>query len=144
MEVFGTKSVKLIEYVDRVANYLGLYDLDAYVEVNIVKECDQGAGGYCHGDDEDIEIEIARYDRCGKLNQKQMMINIAHEMIHALQIASGRLVNTGFIMRDVGNERELAYAHTWEGERFVNMPYDDQPWEIEAYAREMEVFEACV
>lgn len=144
MYIEGTKSVKLINYIERVASYLGLDYSETEVELSIVPKCDQGAGGWCHGDDEEVFIEIARSDRCGHLEMNQIMINIAHEMVHAQQIATGRLVNTGLIMRDVGNERELAYAHMWEGERFVNLPYDDQPWEKEAYAREMEVYEACI
>lgn len=144
LEIMGTVDKKLIAYIERVAEHLGLFDMDAFIDVNFEKECAQGAGGYCDGDEEDIAIEIARNDRLGRVPRKNLMINIAHEMIHAQQIASGRLINNGLIMRDVGNERELAYAHTWEGERVVNIPYDDQPWEIEAYAREEEVYEACL
>ena len=143
IEVSGTKSLRLVEYIDRVANYLGLDEYDTWYEMQIVSECDQGAGGYCHGDENDVEIEIARNDRAGKIPLEEMKINIAHEMIHAQQIASGRLINDGFIMRGEGDEKTLAYAHTWEGERFVNLPYSDHPWELEAYSREREVYEAC-
>ena len=143
IDVTGTKSRKLHDYIENVALYLGLDKFDTWFELAVVKDCDRGAGGYCHGDDNDIEIEIARNDRCGKIPMEDLMVNIAHEMIHAQQIAEGRLVNDGFCLRGEGDEQSLAYAHTWEGEKFYNLPYSDQPWELEAYSREREVYEAC-
>ena len=143
IDVSGTVSRDLKSYIQRVANYLELDLYDPYYELSIVRSCSQDAGGYCHGDEDEIQIEIARYDGEGKIPLEEMKVNIAHEMIHAQQIASGRLVNDGFMYRGEGEDRHLVYSHTWEDEVFINLPYSDHPWELEAYSREQEVYEAC-
>lgn len=144
MDIKGTSSKKLIAYIDRVAEHLSLYNLPAFYEIEIVKECSSGAGGYCHGDEDSIYIELARNDAEGKIPHSQLMINIAHEMVHAKQIAEGRLVNVGFIFNRMPNgNKGLALAWDWEGKRYINTAYDDHPWEHEAYSLEELIYNAC-
>lgn len=146
MSVRGTKSKKIIAYIDRLMDHLGLYDFDTLVEVEIRKQCANDAGGYCHGDDNHIQIEVARYDADGKLPTALLMQNLAHEFIHAKQIADGRLVNHGFIFRkNKKNDDDLglSYKWIWEGKDYIDVPYSDHPWEHEAYALEQEVYNIC-
>jgi hypothetical protein len=144
VSVSGTTSKKLIDYIQRVAEYLRLDDYDTFIELNIQKKCDSDAGGYAHGDDNDVSIEIARTCMGEKYSRKEIMINIAHEMIHAQQLASGRLYNKGFVFKKINSkEKCLAYAYEWEGETYIDTPYDEQPWEIEAYTMEKEVYDIC-
>jgi len=143
IEVSGTVSRDLKAYIQRVAEYLNLDLYDPYYELDIVRKCAQQAGGYCHGDENDIQIEIARYDAGGKVSRDHMKINIAHELIHAQQIASGRLENGGFFVNREGGAETLAYRHVFDGVEYINCPYENQPWEQEAYQREEEVYQAC-
>lgn len=146
MHIKGTTSKKLISYINQLSDHLGLTDSATYVEVEIRRECAAGAGGYCHGDDNDVQIEIARYDAEGKIPTAVLMQNLAHEFIHAKQIAEGRLVNHGFIFRKNKNSENdigLSYKWLWEGKAYIDVPYSDHPWEHEAYAMEEEVYNAC-
>lgn len=147
MEIRGTQSKKLIAYIDRVMHYLDLHDVPGIIDINIERECANGAGGYCHGDDNDIQVEVARYDHSGKIPTALLMQNLAHELIHAQQICQGRLVNHGFVLSSNKNKTDddvgLSYKWEWEGKEYIDIPYDDHPWEHEAYALEESVYNAC-
>ena len=145
MEIRGTQSKKLIAYIDRVISYLDLHDVPGLIDIDILRECANGAGGYCHGDENHIQIEVARYDHNGKVPTALLMQNIAHEMIHADQICRGRLVNHGFVLNPDKSDAEvgLSYKWEWEGQEYIDIPYDDHPWEHEAYSLEETVYAAC-
>lgn len=143
MIVHGTVNKKLIAYVERVYNYLGLDEFEeCLIDLDFVKECAGGAGGYCDGDDEMINVEIARQDAVGRIPMKDLMINIAHELVHAQQMASGRLVNKGFVFRN-DNPDVLTTKQIFDGQEYVGVNYKDQPWEIEAYKLEEVIYEEC-
>ena len=143
MIIEGTVDKKLISYVERVYNYLGLDEFeDCLFDLQFVKKCSGGAGGYCNGDDEHVEVELARQDGEGRIPKKDLMINIAHELVHAQQMASGRLVNKGFVFRD-DNPGALTTKQIFDGKEYVGVNYKDQPWEIEAYNLESVVYEEC-
>lgn len=142
--ITGTTSKKLIAYIEKVYSHLNIDDFDAIVDVDIVSKCAANAGGFCDGDDDMVNVEIARYDAYGKIPTKQLMINLAHEMIHAHQIASGRLVNGGLAFRTAEDGSQyMATKQVFEGIDYVGVSYNDQPWEKEAYDAEEEVYEAC-
>ena len=141
MLVTGTTSNRIEAYVQRVADYLGLADTEAFVEVELKKHCDGMAGGYCHGDTDSVYIEIANNDSVGRIPIKDKLINIAHEMIHAQQIATGRLINCGFAFKPDGTT--LTTKQIFEDVEYLGVRYDEQPWENEAYALEKTVYEAC-
>ena len=69
------------------------------------------------------EISIALYSR---LNLAKMLYTLAHEMVHAKQIAKGQYTYTR-------NGRH--FKQYWLGKR-VKASYLDRPWEIEAFKRE--------
>lgn len=145
LEILGTKSKKLIAYIERVYDYLGLDQYEAIVEVELVKESAGGAGGYANGDEDFVTIEIARNDHVGKIPTKDLMVNIAHEMVHAQQLASGRLINKGFAFRkdELNGGNLLLTRQIFEGKEYVGVPYSEQLWEIEAYELEKTVYEEC-
>lgn len=142
LSIEGTVSKKLIAYIERVYNHLELDQTDAYVEVNILPKCPGGAGGYCNGDDDEVTIDIARSDLVGKIPMRDVMINIAHELVHAQQMASGRLVNKGFVFRD-DNPGVMTTKQIFDGQEYVGVKYDEQPWEIEAYNLEEVIYNEC-
>lgn len=138
----GTVSKNLTAYIERVIAHLGLKRV--VVDIAIFKECDGGAGGYCNGEPDDIQIEIARHDPDGKLPYKNLLINIAHELIHGQQIVSGRMINKGLsFTTDKNGDLALINVVVWDGKEISGLAYNDQPWEIDAYGREQEVYNLC-
>lgn len=136
LTVKGTRSKKLIDYIGRVYDHLGL---DAFVEVTLVKELRGGAQGYANGDEETVDIDIARTADGRRLSRERVMINIAHEMIHAQQYNHERMINEGISVKD----GMLVSVVNWEGTQYIGTPYEEQPWELEAYTNEERVYEAC-
>ncbi len=129
------KENNLVDYINAVAYELGLYgegSFDTTICFEFNKKLDADAGGFCYGDSEEIDIEIATHIQGEPLDIGQIKINIAHEMIHAQQIMSGRLQDHGIKILDGC----LVKVAEWDGECYTNTKYDDQPWEIDAYARE--------
>ena len=138
----GTRNQKLIDFIESVYYQLGLNQYeDCLFELDFLPKCAGGAGGYCDGDDEYIQIEIARSDLQGRIRMDDLKINIAHEMIHAQQIASGRLINKGFVLVEdpIRGNKFMAAKQIWEGKEYVGCKYDEQPWEKEAYSLEKKV-----
>jgi 4-hydroxy-3-methylbut-2-enyl diphosphate reductase IspH len=123
------------DYINAVAVVLGLDEYEGDLRIDLMKKCDGDAGGYCYGDADDIDIEIATHVQGEALDIETIKVNIAHEMIHAQQIASGRLNDHGIQIVD----ECLVKVAEWDGEYHTNTPYDDQPWEIDAYGRESDV-----
>jgi hypothetical protein len=123
------------KYINAVVQVLGLDYFDADIEIEFAPKLDGDAGGYCHGDDEEVVIEIATKCMGEKIEKDQILQNIAHELIHAQQILTGRLKDFGL---QIVNEC-LVKAQEWDGEYYTNVKYADQPWEIDAYGREEEV-----
>ena len=62
-----------------------------------------------------------------KLNKKQILLAIAHEMVHVKQYANGELKD--FIREDKTKYRDVHYYND-------DLDYWDYPWEIEAHGRE--------
>tara|TARA_R110000765_G_scaffold268794_2_gene367750 strand:+ start:4345 stop:4794 length:450 start_codon:yes stop_codon:yes gene_type:complete len=145
MEVEGTTSKALINYIHRVGEYLGLNDYETLFEVGLFKSLSGNAHGYCQGDDELVTVEIARYDAEGRIPLNEIKRSIAHEMLHALQLASGRMVNVGLTMHGKGMQ-SIKYIVEWEGHEvdMGKVDYENQPWEIDAYGNEMEVYNNCL
>ena len=146
MIIQGTTSKSLIAYVERVYNHLELDEFeDCLFNLDFSPKCSGGAGGYCDGDDEEVNIEIARSDNLGRIPKKELMINIAHELVHAQQMASGRLVNKGFVFskKEADSIEVLTTKQIFDGQEYVGVNYNDQPWEIEAYAREKAIYGLC-
>lgn len=96
-----------------------LYDLcpncnhEVDINIEILKEVDQQMAGYCWGDSEHIEIELARNSERHTYTLSELLINLTHELIHAKQLINGE-------------------THEW----YKHMKYTDLPWEVEAYKLE--------
>lgn len=83
-----------------------------------------------------FEIEID-----GKLNKKNQLIVLAHELVHVKQYASGQMRDQFILQKPPKPRYRLKYV------RFKNrlidveqLEYEDRPWEIEAYARERPLY----
>ena len=57
------------------------------IDVNIVTRCDNQHYALCLGDKNSAEIELARGDKDRLFTLEEMMLNLAHELVHAKQFA---------------------------------------------------------
>ena len=130
------------KYIERVCERLGIFDWDGFVDIEFVDNLSNGATGYCDGDENMANISIAYYFEGERISTKQMMINIAHELIHAKQLLTGRLVHHGLKI-DESSEIGLKYVYEFDKKEYTNIPYMQQPWEIEAYGNERKLYEEC-
>jgi hypothetical protein len=66
-----------------------------------------------------------------KLSRKSYLQTLAHEMVHVKQYAKGEL-------KTLFNKREMR----WKGQYIAetDMHYFDQPWEVEAFGRELGLY----
>ena len=96
------------------------------IEVNINID-DFDCDGMCECvDEEEFEIELK-----DTLSDYDMLVAVAHEMIHVKQYALGQLCQL---------VRKPMYR--WKKQLFpLDTPYDDQPWEKEAYSLEKQLVE---
>lgn len=142
VDVSGTNSNAILQYVQRVAAYLQLDQYDTIFELDISQTLSGNAHGYCTGDDELVTIDIARYDNEGRIDRNGMMRAIAHEMIHAQQLATGMMTNIGLVLYPKNGIQNIVQ---WDNVDYNTMevPYEQQPWELDAYAREMAVYSSC-
>lgn len=139
MYITGTTAKTLTNFIYRLEAILGLEDADS--DLTVQKICDTDAGGLTYGNSEHVQIYIAREDTEGRYSRKQLMINIAHEMIHAQQIHTGKLANR-VVMCDK-SFLGIKNIVEWDGVDHSDTPYKEQPWEIEAYAKQEELYERC-
>jgi|APSaa5957512535_1039671.scaffolds.fasta_scaffold99375_3 hypothetical protein len=110
---------RIIEYCENALAYF-LTDLSKQIEVNLTisKELDSQAFGYCSGDDSSVDIELAKVSDGFKLSIDDMMLNLAHELIHAKQFIKGELNPN---------------LNIWRHADYSNVPYSIRPWEKQAY-----------
>lgn len=137
IEVIGNCTPELYRYIHKVAKFLGISTLPGHVELEIVEDLGRFAG-LVDGDEDQVDISIAETFNGERIDDTQIKINIAHEMIHAVQILTGRLIHSGLSLEG----GIMSYKWIFDGEEYQNLIYSDQPWENEAYEYEKEVYEA--
>jgi hypothetical protein len=81
--------------------------------------------GLCYGDRHTAEIELAK-NTTEKLTLEEMMVNLAHELVHAKQFFRGELHPN---------------LNRWKSLDYHNVAYSRQPWEKEAYKLEDQLFQ---
>jgi hypothetical protein len=96
------------------------------IDVNIVTRCDNQHYALCLGDKNSAEIELARGSCNTKFSLEEMMLNLAHELVHAKQFIKGELHPN---------------LNRWKSLDYSNTVYSRQPWEKEAYLLEDKLLE---
>ena len=90
VEIFGkVKNKKAVRiYAEDILCDIGK-QIDNLFEVDIrfVTELESGDYGYCVGDDEFAEIVIAKNIDGEPVPYREMMVTLAHELVHAKQFA---------------------------------------------------------
>lgn len=80
----------------------------------------------CYGSKRGVDIELNRLDENGnKFTHDQLMLNLAHELIHAKQFIKGEL-----------SPKMQRFKKKYHGKT----PYSRQPWEKEAYKLESKIY----
>lgn len=114
------------KYVSNLMVALKIHRFTArLVNVKFKSVLDDDADGLCIGDDSVVFVSIGTKNK-SFLRQMQAL---AHEMVHARQ----------FLRKELSCEGGFA----WKGESATGMKYKDQPWEIEAYKLERDLFLDC-
>ena len=98
------------------------------IEIDIVQSCEGNAAGYCLGDTDFAEIELARNCMGVAYSLDEVAKHLAHELVHAKQWIKGELGETGQIWHGVSY-------------RGCETAYIDRPWEEEAYRLETDLIE---
>ena len=115
------KKAKVLEYTQNILEYLlprVRREVDIHIDiVNEIQDTDWMA--CCYGDKDEVYIEIKRL-----YNLDEMLQNLAHELVHAKQYIKGQL------------DPDL---ETWQRKAY-KLPYRQQPWEVEAYKLEKELY----
>jgi hypothetical protein len=99
---------------------------DIDIDVRIVTRCDENHYALCLGDKNSVEIELARGSGNTTFTLKEMMVNLAHELVHAKQFIKGELHPS---------------LNRWKKLDYSNTAYSRQPWEKEAYLLEDKLVE---
>lgn len=118
MRFFGTKNEKVIAFAEYVAAKLEIeaYPIDVLFEHESVTGCDFG---YTSGSTDYAEVSIFRRIYGQKVDMEEMLQTIAHELVHAKQLLTGRL---SLEVNDF----------MWEGAPHDGKDILISPWEIEA------------
>jgi hypothetical protein len=98
---------------------------DISIELNVINRCDGDAYALCWGDKNEVFIELARCSRGHRFTLDEMMLNLAHELVHAKQFITGQL---------------SPVRMNWKTKDYTKTPYSRQPWELEAYRKEEKLF----
>jgi len=133
--VENAPSFEISDYVFRCAESIGINRLGGYVKVVFEDHMIGNFSGETDGDEDRVDIRFSTEDQ----DDRSLKINIAHELVHAVQILTGRLIHIGLTLDENGL---IAYKHIFDGVEYVNLPYEDHPWEHEAYQYEEEIYES--
>jgi len=133
--VENAPSFEISDYVFRCAESIGINRLGGYVKVVFEDHMIGNFSGETDGDEDRVDIRFSTEDQ----DDGSLKINIAHELVHAVQILTGRLIHIGLTLDENGL---IAYKHIFDGVEYVNLPYEDHPWEHEAYQYEEEIYQS--
>lgn len=133
--VENAPSFEISDFVFQCAESIGINRLGGYVKVVFEDHMIGNFSGETDGDEDRVDIRFSTEDQ----DDGSLKINIAHELVHAVQILTGRLIHIGLTLDENGL---IAYKHIFDGVEYVNLPYEDHPWEHEAYQYEEEIYES--
>ena len=133
----NSPSFALSDYTFRVAEALGINRLGGYIKVDFKEEDITHFSAEVDGTEDRVDLTV-RLDN--EITEDQVKVHIAHEMIHAVQILTGRLIHIGLTWCE--ESHGIVYKHIFDDKEYINLKYADQPWEIEAYSYEEEVYNA--
>ena len=135
IKIRGTRDTDLKIELKEAANFYASklfskrLSKNIYLEIYLKRDLD--VLGYCsftNLDDprpRDFEIELLN-----KVPLNELLQTLAHEMVHVKQYAKGEL-------KDVNGS---GVRFRWAKKVYEDAEYTEQPWEIEAFAKEVELY----
>lgn len=135
IHTIGKPSHVPISIIKKAANFYGKYLLGSKLFNNIDLtiefekfEKNNYDYAYCDWTDDNHCTREFTITIDSKLNKKETLLALAHEMVHLKQYAKGE-------MKDIFRPAKMT---KWLGEKYLTdeIDYWEQPWEIEAYGRE--------
>ena len=135
IETIGKPFHTSLSLVKKAAQYYGQYllgsKLHPYVFIKIkFEKFEKGTYDYAYCDwvDDNHCTREFLITIDSKLNKKETLLALAHEMVHVKQYAKGE-------MKEIFRPTRMV---KWQGKKFLHEEFDywEQPWEIEAYGRE--------
>lgn len=123
----------LEQFAEDICRYFKIENFDATIIITTKKRLEGDCYGMCWGDQDFVEIELARYADGGKVSREMFLKTLAHEMVHAMQYITGKMRHLGDHKHVIWKNRKYAYA---EDE-------SNKPWELEAYRLEDILYEHC-
>lgn len=96
-----------------------------------IRKINSGDDGTCYYEDHDNGVRYFEIELDKQNSERQILINLAHEMVHVKQFSLGEL-----------KDGRPATTTVWQGitVRDEEIDYWDTPWEIEAHGREKGLF----
>lgn len=120
---------KVEHYCRKILGHFGLLNKSGHVIVQFKTKLDGNNAGLTLGNRNEVVVEIAKTQDGDKLEYSQMLITLAHELVHAKQFLRGELISYGKI---IWMKRDFSK---------IKLDYFDLPWEVEAYELERDLFE---
>lgn len=123
IEIVGKiKNKKLVHKMctDVLAELLPRLRRHVEVSIFIVTACEDQVCGFCSGDREKVDIQIARRAGSDRFEHSEILTTICHELVHAKQFIKG----------------ELTCDPKWMGVSARHLTAEQQPWEHEAFSLE--------
>lgn len=116
-------------YASKLMTRRMVESLDITVLIKPRLEC--GSDGSCSYESHDEGIRSFEIELDGKNSQRQILLNLAHEMVHVKQFSLGEL-----------KDGLKPTTTCWQGITVddTQIDYWDCPWEIEAHGREKGLF----
>jgi hypothetical protein len=103
--VENAPSFEISDYVFRCAESIGINRLGGYVKVVFEDHMIGNFSGETDGDEDRVDIRFSTEDQ----DDGSLKINIAHELVHAVQILTGRLIHIGLTLDENGIDCIQAY-----------------------------------
>jgi hypothetical protein len=97
------------------------------IELNLKNLKNEGVAGWCYEGDgnRDFYIDVDK-----NLDDEELVETVCHEMVHVWQGATRK-------MKDLDGFRKMYMGKVYDD----TTAYDDEPWEIEAYAMQGDLLE---
>lgn len=117
-----------------------------YIEIHLSKRF-KDVGQCVHEDEHDVKNpKFFKIEIRNKVDDPNILITLAHEMVHLKQFATGELdismPLTSLVSAMIHNTK---ITPKWKGKIFKLKDYEDDywdlPWEIEAYGRQQSLWE---
>jgi len=124
LDILITSRVKskdaVYDYVWDICKDLKIHRLNRTINITFRQKLAEDAWGWAVGDTEECDIEINR-----TIDWSYQLVTLAHELVHAKQYF----------------RKELDASFAWKGRNWSKCEYEWQPWERQAHALELKLFQ---